>query len=306
MCNSQIYWVLASIFAYVIALAFNGLSTSGAFGPDQGELSDKYGLPITPPGWTFSIWGIIYLWQSLWLVYMLYRSIRYSTEIKANDTITFGKLFYISWILSCVFNGLWISLFAMEQLTISSLVLISISLSLYVNGWVGHKYVGVTAEDTDSCTVSLYRVFVLNGVAFYGTWCSIAQCLNIAIMITYDFDVNVDTASMIALAILTIVILAYWFLDFYYLRKWLAYTYSPYAVLLWALSAITTNPREGEMALTGVRRTWVNVLLIMVAVGTVCKFVSGILFVCRQQSINDKDVKTYTSADVDVNDNVEV
>merc|ERR1719229_784371 len=120
-------------------------------------------------------------------------------------------------------------------------------------------------------------------------------------MITYDFDVNVDTASMIALAILTIVILAYWFLDFYYLRSWLAWTYSPYAVLLWALSAVSTNPKEGELGLKGATRTWVNVLIVMVIVGTVCKFVSGFLYVWRRRSsINDKEVKNYTTAEVDV------
>merc|ERR1712154_428869 len=92
------------------------------------------------------------------------------------------------------------------------------------------------------------------------------------------------TASLIALGILTPVILAYWFLDFYYLRCWLAFTYSPYAVLLWALFAVSRNPKEGEMALKGATRTWINVLLVMVAVGTVCKFVSGFLYFCKGKS----------------------
>lgn len=252
------------------------------------------------------------MWQAAWLVYILYHSIRYSNDLKSQNTPTFGKMFYISWILSCVFNALWITLFALEELIISALVLIAISISLYVNGYVNHKYIGLASTQdsnddefpsyiTSKCSIILYRILVLNGIAFYGTWCSIAQCLNIAIMFTYSFDVYVYTSSLIALSVLTIVILAYWFLDFYYLRSWLAWTYSPYAVLLWALSAVSTNPKEGELALKGATRTWVNVLVVMVIVGTVCKFVSGFLYVCKQQSkINDKEVKSYTSAEVDV------
>ena len=29
---------------------------------DVGEVSDEFGLEITPAGWTFSIWGFIYIW----------------------------------------------------------------------------------------------------------------------------------------------------------------------------------------------------------------------------------------------------
>merc|ERR1712154_240085 len=153
----------------------------------MGELSDKYSLPITPPGWTFSIWGIIYLWQAAWLIYILYHSIRYSAELKSQNILTFGTLFYISWIFSCIFNGSWIALFALERLTLSAIVLVSISISLYINGYVSHKYIGSASDPSNNeiypsylnskTTRTLYRILVLNGIAFYATWCSIAQCL---------------------------------------------------------------------------------------------------------------------------------
>jgi len=238
--------------------------------------------------------GIIYLWQAAWLIYILYHSIRYSEKLKSQNILTFGTLFYISWIFSCIFNGSWIALFALERLTLSAIVLVSISISLYINGYVSHKYIGSASDSSNNeiypsylnskTTRTLYRILVLNGIAFYATWCSIAQCLNIAIFLTYVCDINVYTASLIALGILTVVILTYWFLDFYYLRSWLIYTYSPYAVLLWALSAVSTNPNDGDLALKDASRIWVYILIAMVSVGTVSKIISGVCFAMQNSS----------------------
>jgi len=290
---------------YIVTLVLNYVSTSGLINDtDQAELSDKYGLPITPPGWAFSIWGIIYIWQAAWLFYITYHAIKYRDELQS--TLPFGKTFYISWILSCVFNGAWIILFAFEELTISALLLISISIALYVNGYVNHKYIGLAAQKRENpdaeqpiefpmymlskcccCYVTgAYRILLLNGIAFYATWTSIAQCLNIAIFLTYVADVNVYTSSLIALTILTIVILVYWFLDFYRFRSWLIYTYSPYAVLLWALSAVSTNSEDGDLGLKGATRVWVYALIVMVAIGTVCKIIMGICYKPDYDKVN--------------------
>ena len=35
----------------------------GIFHSNTGNISDKYYLEITPAGWAFSIWGIIYAYQ---------------------------------------------------------------------------------------------------------------------------------------------------------------------------------------------------------------------------------------------------
>ena len=45
---------------------------------DQKELSDKYNLPITPPGWVFAVWGLIYIWQAAWQLFLLFDSVKFS------------------------------------------------------------------------------------------------------------------------------------------------------------------------------------------------------------------------------------
>merc|ERR1711994_1088577 len=113
---------------------------------------------------------------------------------------------------------------------------------------------------SSKCIRTTYRVLVLNGVAFYATWTSIAQCLNIAITLTYEGDIDRDTSCIVALSVLTGTLVVFWICDFYALRSYLIYTYSPYAVLLFALSAISTNPDEPDedhpVALDGATRTF--------------------------------------------------
>jgi len=300
MCNKQTS-LTACIVGFASTLLINYLSTNGTIGKPQNELSDKYGLPITPPGWAFSIWGIIYLWQVLWLSYLTYHSIKFSSELKSKDILTFNLSFYITWLLSCAFNMGWIISFSLEQTAFATVVLICISVSLYANAYISHKYIGGLTFGSDNTYPAylknktsrvLYRVLLLNGVAFYATWCTIAQCLNIAIFLTYDAKMDVYAASQVALGVLTTLIVAYWSLDFYFLRKWLAYTYSPYAVLLWALGAVSTNSSEGALGLTGPTATWVTVLLALAAVGTVAKVISGVLYACRSSKEDVAVVET--------------
>ncbi|RUS71502.1 hypothetical protein EGW08_020753, partial [Elysia chlorotica] len=72
------------MYIYPVLAVFNALVTIGSFvfnglggsEPDgtifknrTGELSDYYYTAITPAGWTFGIWGVIYAWQALWVTY---------------------------------------------------------------------------------------------------------------------------------------------------------------------------------------------------------------------------------------------
>jgi len=64
------------LFTFVLTAIFNGLAGSGAgvpsvFYPTVGDISDKYELFITPAGFTFSIWSIIYLWLAASLVFFI-------------------------------------------------------------------------------------------------------------------------------------------------------------------------------------------------------------------------------------------
>ena len=81
-------------------------------GKTTGQLSDSYPNLFVPSGITFSIWGIIYL---LLAAYCAVQFLPASKEIAIK----------ISWlfIISCVFNGLWIVAWHYQKLTLSLLIM---------------------------------------------------------------------------------------------------------------------------------------------------------------------------------------
>lgn len=44
---------------------------TGPFSTTTGNVSDVYVTEITPSGWTFSIWSVIYVWLTLMIIYIL-------------------------------------------------------------------------------------------------------------------------------------------------------------------------------------------------------------------------------------------
>ncbi|OPL20582.1 hypothetical protein AM593_09251, partial [Mytilus galloprovincialis] len=61
------------IFVWAVMIVVNALATVklgrdiGLFKNTTGDISDKYYTQITPAGWTFSIWGVIYTWQGIFM-----------------------------------------------------------------------------------------------------------------------------------------------------------------------------------------------------------------------------------------------
>jgi len=90
-------------------------------GKTTGQLSDGYPNLFVPSGITFSIWGIIYL---LLAVYCVVQYLPASKEMAIK----------ISWlfIISCVFNGLWIVAWHYQKLTLSLLIMIGLLISLVI------------------------------------------------------------------------------------------------------------------------------------------------------------------------------
>ena len=50
---------------FILTVIFNALTAAGKIGKSQKELSDKYPTLLTPPGYAFSIWGVIYFFWAV-------------------------------------------------------------------------------------------------------------------------------------------------------------------------------------------------------------------------------------------------
>ena len=55
----------------VMQIVVAGLGGSGATGEDVGSVARSYPTPVLPAGWTFAIWGLIYLGQLAFVIQSL-------------------------------------------------------------------------------------------------------------------------------------------------------------------------------------------------------------------------------------------
>ena len=140
--------IMVTVNALANILPINGQTT--------GEISDHYANLFAPAGYTFSIWGLIYI---LLLVYTIYQLGVFKSSRKENKDLLdkVGILFAISsiansiWIFAWHYNVIWLSLLLIivvlislilinkeirnTNLTFKEKILVRIPFSIYF-GWI--------------------------------------------------------------------------------------------------------------------------------------------------------------------------
>lgn len=104
------------------------------FTSSTGNISDIYSIEITPAGWTFSIWGIIYVFQALWIIYVLISICRPGIgggPLYKNPVIV-SALFLVVYSLNMGLNITWLIVWDRMILEAALGVLVLITLTLYV------------------------------------------------------------------------------------------------------------------------------------------------------------------------------
>jgi len=229
--------LVATALSYVFAVLINYLASQGSEGAlkfirnTTGALSDKYYLEVTPSGWTFSIWGFIYTWQFLWICYSL------SIFCRVQAPLVLGPLFCALYIASCFCNAGWMITFGMEDIVTACVLLFGIVICLY--GTLAVVYVRVRSlEGTDKFPKRDFiavQCLVINGIAFYATWVSIASLLNLAMVLIYKHGVKQEDGCTLSLSILACEIVLWFVMDVAILSNMTKYTLSPWIVLIVAL-----------------------------------------------------------------------
>ena len=113
-------------YANVLAYLANVIVTyvigiSGLFGlPTNGELSAKYQTLVTPAGYAFSIWGLVFVSQFVWVVLQLVPNFRQSA-------IQGVGWWYVA---TCIAQCAWSAFFSQEWILMSMVAMGSILVSL--------------------------------------------------------------------------------------------------------------------------------------------------------------------------------
>lgn len=243
--NERIQQMLV-VAATVGMIIFNGLAGAGYVnGVTPEVISDKYPTRITPAGYAFAIWSLIYLGM---LVFSIYQAL-------PSQAARFRNI-RRAYILSCVANCGWLYYWH-HDMVVACLVII-----LFLLGALA--YINSKLKTTDT-NAEYWLAKVPFGIYF--GWVTAATILNATIaLVSLNVSVS-ETVSSVLGAILLLIAAALGFLIRLKLRNY----FYPLAIA-WALTAIA-------VAQTG------QVLIISAAaIGVIACLLAAVSFVMDQKS----------------------
>jgi translocator protein len=233
------------IIATLGVIAVNWMASKGYINNvSTGYISDKYPTFITPSGYAFAIWGLIYLGLILFSIYQALS--RNESRLRSIRT---------PYILSCVANCAWIYLWHYESI-LGSLAVIFVLLGTLV-------YINLRLRDADSTAEILLAQTPL---ALYFGWVTVAVILNFAIAFVYLGLTVSDQAATTIACILIAVAAALGAI----IRPVVANSAYPLAIA-WALTAIALK-QSGKTA-----------IVFFCAFGVIALLVSALSFVMKEK-----------------------
>lgn len=166
-------WPIAVIAAYLAMVAMNYLANAlPLFGRDTGEISDRYPSLFTPAGFTFSVWGVIYLALAGFTYYQATKAGRSDARLTR-----VRRLF----VLSCALNIGWLVAWHGLQIPVSQVLMVALLLALIAIYRASDAW---TSPETRAFRWAVHVPFSL-----YLGWISVATIANTSIfLLDLGFD----------------------------------------------------------------------------------------------------------------------
>jgi hypothetical protein len=216
---------VVNAIAFIATVIVNSLANTLALnGKTTGEISDLYPTLITPAGYVFSMWGVIYALLSVFIVFQ---------ALPKQKEETFLRKISFLFVLSNVLNISWLFLWHYEQITLSVIpmfALLATLIAIYLRLDIGRSQVSRKE-----------RLCVHLPFSVYLGWITVASITNVAAALTATnwHDWGIDG---VAWAILVIIIALIIDLIIIIKRKDIAYS----LVIIWALAGIIVKQAETQ------------------------------------------------------------
>eukprot|EP00752_Nemacystus_decipiens_P016332 g14607.t1 len=177
-----------NVIAYLINAVVVGGSNLGWWGSTNAEVSDDNPTFVTPADWAFSIWGVIFLFELIFVVWGAFPANRDSRVVQEGVGCWFA--------IACVVQAAWSIVFAQELLVVSAILLCVIAFSLFM-GVVSLSKVQFE-EDITVFTLPYWGVYFPIGL--HGGWTLAASLVNINLALELT-----DAGSELSAFILSVV-----------------------------------------------------------------------------------------------------
>ncbi len=234
----------ANIIFYILTIIINSLAggTTLIGGRLTAAVSDSNPTLVTPAGYVFSIWGIIYILLGAFVVYQ---------ALPNRNSRDFTKKIGWLFVLSSIINIVWIFFWQFEYLVVSVVLiflLLATLIAIYVRLGIGKSRVGLD----DHLAVHL-------PFSVYLGWITIASIANVATaLVSLNWDgagISAETWAIlvvaVALAITALMLIT---------RKDIAFS----LVIIWALVGIAVKQSGNQtiVILTEISAVVVAIMLI--------------------------------------------
>jgi len=233
--------LVLNIIMFAVTVGVNSLAgaTTLLNGRTTGSVSDSYPTLITPQGFTFAIWSVIYVLLGAFVVYQV---------LGRNRDKPFHEKISFLFILSCLLNVSWIflwqyGLFGYSVLFIFGLLVSLIAIYLRLN--IGRDVVPLEE-----------RVCVQLPFSVYLGWITVASIANVAVALTaanwdrFGIAASAWAALVIAVALLiTLIVIV--------TRRDVAYS----LVTIWALYGIMSKQSGNQTVFWA---TGISVIVILI------------------------------------------
>ena len=183
--------LILNIFAFLLVIVMNTLAvTLPLNNQSTQEISDRLDIMITPAGYVFSIWSLIYLLLAIWIIRQIPKTRRNIPLYQASSGL---------FILSCLLNSTWIFVWHYNYFLLSVFVMLGLLLTLIA------LYKRVKQASPSLLDFAPFSIYL--------GWISIATIVNITYYLTdigWDgFGISDTVWAFAGLAVATI--LAFWF-----------------------------------------------------------------------------------------------
>jgi hypothetical protein len=225
--NPYKWWNLLFFLGVIIV---NVLSVTLPLGGNStGEISDKYHTYMTPAGYAFSIWSLIYLLLAGFVIY------QFRSYTASRDSVRAIQFWFV---LSCIFNMSWLFLWQYLYIELSLVAMVLMLITLIVI----YRKTRLIANPTPGENWLVKLPF-----SIYLGWISVATIVNVSIVLEKNhwegWGLSGSTWAVILLCVGTLlaVVVSYPYRDSIYPL-----------VFVWAFIAIALEQKEASnVYLTG-------------------------------------------------------
>lgn len=184
MSNQQRIRQMLVIAATLAVIFVNYLAASGRINGKTPEfISDKYPTLLTPSGYAFAVWSLIYLGLAAFSIF----------QALPKNAGRYARIRLV-YILNCAANGAWIYLWHYEQI-LESLAVMFVLLGTLI-------FINVNLPKTESPTEYWLARFPFN---IYFGWITVATVLNFTVALVYLGVKTSDFSASVAASVLIVV-----------------------------------------------------------------------------------------------------